>query len=155
NQITDLIDKGHEVSIFAFHQNKCEVIHQNILDYNLLDKAIYSKDIQISQSARYLDFLKFLISNRRQVNFYKIAQLIDSRKHGKIAINLRNYTRFKWILDYEPFDIIHVHFGTIAPYIAEMRTMGYFAKTRFVTTFHGYDISPHLMSTYRKTYEIL
>lgn len=155
NQITDLIDKGHEVSIFAFQQNNCDVIHQKILDYNLLEKTFYSKDIQISKSARYFDFLRFLISNRRHVNFYKIAKLFDYSKHGKKALNLRNYTRFKWILDYAPFDIIHVHFGTIAPYIAEMKTMGYFANTGFVTSFHGCDVSPYLMHTYPKNYEIL
>lgn len=155
NQITDLIDKGHEVSIFAYHQNNCEEIHQKILDYNLLRKIVYFNEIQISKTGRYIDFFKFLILNRKHINFYRIAKVFDFRKHGKKAFSLRNYTGFKWILDFAPFDIIHVHFGTVAVNIADMRKMGYFANTGFITSFHGCDISPNLMSTYPETYEIL
>jgi len=155
NQITDLMDKGHEVSIFAFQHNKCEVIHQRILDYRLLEKTVYSQGIKISRYGRYFSFFKFLISNRRDFNFTKITNHFEFRKRGIKTLNLSNYTRFKWILDSSPFDIIHVHFGTIAPYIAEMKTMGYFANTCFVTSFHGYDVSPHLMFKYPQTYEIL
>ncbi|MBO2544280.1 glycosyltransferase [Salegentibacter sp. BDJ18] len=155
NQITDLIDKGHEVSIFAFQKNNCEVIHQGVLEYNLLEKTVYFQEIQISKFGRYFDFLKFIVLNRKHINFFKIIQIFNFQRHGKKAINLRNYTKFKWILNHASFDIIHVHFGTNATYIAQMKALGYFANTRFITSFHGYDISPHLMNTYPKKYELL
>lgn len=155
NQITDLIDRGHDVFIFAFQQNKIELIHKKIQDYNLLEKTVYFNEIHISKSLRYFDFLRFLIINKGCINFYKLIQLFDYRKYGKKAFNLRNYTKFKWILDFAPFDIIHVHFGMNAIPIAKMKTLGYFANTGFVTSFHGYDISPHLMPMYPKVYKTL
>jgi colanic acid/amylovoran biosynthesis glycosyltransferase len=155
NQITDLIDKGHEVKIFAFHKNSTEGLHQDIIDYNLIEKTTYFHDTYVSKYSRYFLFFRFLILNKNQINFKLMSSLFNFSIHGRKALNLRNYTRFKWILDYAPFDIIHVHFGTNATYIAEMKTMGYFSSVGFVTSFHGYDISPHLLSKYLEFYKIL
>ena len=44
NMITGLIDKGHNVSIFSFRNNKKHVyLHPNIKKYALLDRVIYEK----------------------------------------------------------------------------------------------------------------
>jgi colanic acid/amylovoran biosynthesis glycosyltransferase len=44
NIITGLIDKGHDVSIFAFHKDvKNKNVHPNIKKYQLLDRVIYEK----------------------------------------------------------------------------------------------------------------
>ncbi len=155
NQITDLIDKGHDVCIFAFKENENEVIHQKITDYNLLEKVVYPRDMYIKKPLRYFNFFKFLILNRKHIHYPRLAKLFNYRKYGKKAFNLSNYTRFKWVLDHAPFDIIHAHFGMDAIPIAEMRTLGYFANTGFVTSFHGYDISPHLMTRYPEMYKTL
>lgn len=155
NQITDLIDRGHDVRIFAFNKNNSEVVHQKILDYELIDKTSYLREIHVSKFFRYFEFIHFLILNRHQINFKKLSTLFDISLYGRKAINLRNYTKFKWILDSAPFDIIHVHFGTVATYIADMKSMGFFSKIGFVTSFHGYDISPHLMTNYPVLYKKL
>lgn len=155
NQITDLIDKGHDVFIFANRKNENEVIHKKIIDYNLLEKVIYPRNIYLKKYSRYYHFIKFLILNRKHIHYRRLGKQFNYLKFGKKAFNLSNYIRFKWILDHAPFDIIHAHFGMDAVPIAEMRTFGYFANTGFVTSFHGYDISPHLMNKYPKFYKTL
>ena len=40
NQITDLIDKGFDITIFTYNKSKDTIIHQLFLDYNLEKKTI-------------------------------------------------------------------------------------------------------------------
>jgi len=43
NIITGLIDKGHNVFIFSFHQGELRYAHPNIKKYKLLDHVVYKK----------------------------------------------------------------------------------------------------------------
>jgi len=43
NQITGLIDRGHNVSIFSFCRDSLSYIHPDILKYKLLDRVVYKK----------------------------------------------------------------------------------------------------------------
>ncbi|HSC25154.1 MAG TPA: hypothetical protein VLB80_02960, partial [Candidatus Babeliales bacterium] len=43
NIITNLIDRGHKVSIFSFHKDDYVNMHPNIEKYNLLDRVTYNK----------------------------------------------------------------------------------------------------------------
>lgn len=136
NQITDLIDRGHQVLIFAYKKNTLDVTHQKIIDYKLLEKVHYAKAVSLPLSSRYIAFFRFLIKNKKHIDYRRLTR----------SFHLKTYEKFKWILDKAPFDIIHVHFGNIAIHIAEMRKWGYLKNTGFVTSFHGADISPHLIS---------
>lgn len=155
NQITELIDRGHDVHVFSYEKNQGDIIHQKVKVYQLDEKTIYLNGKFIGKLTRYIYFFKFLFFNRRKINFHKIKSHFNFKEHGIRALNLSNYTKYKWILDHAPFDIIHAHFGMDAIPIAEMRALGYFANTGFVTSFHGYDISPHLMDIYPEKYKLL
>src|SRR3989304_9236520 len=41
NQITGLIDRGHEVEIVAYHNPKEEKVHADVIKYGLLEKTHY------------------------------------------------------------------------------------------------------------------
>jgi len=155
NQITDLIDKGHTVTIFAFQQNKNKVIHQKILDYKLLEKTVFFKDTSSSMVLRYFAFLNFIFSNRKKIDFFKLIRIFNYKIYGRKALNLRNYTKFKWILKYGNIQIIHAHFGPNGVYIAEMKKFGFLTSTKLITSFHGYDLSPHLLTYYKNKYQDL
>src|SRR5579872_499794 len=43
NQITGLIDRGHNVKIFSFHRTNNDFMHSDIEQYKLLDKVTYEK----------------------------------------------------------------------------------------------------------------
>lgn len=43
NQITGLINKGHEVDVISFQRRKEDNIHEDVYQYNLLDKTQYIK----------------------------------------------------------------------------------------------------------------
>ena len=46
NSIIGLIDKGHKVSIFAFHKDDYKNIDPRIIEYDLLHKTTYSKSVK-------------------------------------------------------------------------------------------------------------
>lgn len=146
NQIIDLIDRGYDVSVFAYSKNSLKVIHEKILDYKLLERTYYPDNMNLSKYLRYLDFFKFLLLNRNKINFARLLKAFNFFKPGRKVFALTTYTKHKWILDKSPFDIIHVHFGTVAVNIVEMRKKGYLANTGFITSFHGVDISPELLA---------
>ena len=51
------------------------------------------------------------------------------------------------------FDIIHSHFGHNAKVVLNLKVFGIIdSKTKFVTTFHGYDLIPGKASFYKKAY---
>ncbi|SFC74067.1 colanic acid/amylovoran biosynthesis glycosyltransferase [Zunongwangia mangrovi] len=155
NQIINLIDEGYDVTIFSFNKNTNPIIHKNVLDYKLIDKTIYWEETKISKIGRFIEFLTFLLKNHEHISFRKIFRIFNFKKYGKKALNLRNYTRYRWITKQASFDIFHAHFGPSGKYVAEMKSFGFFSNAKFITSFHGYDISPHLLSYYIADYKLL
>ena len=126
NQIINLIDKGYDVTIFSFNKNTNSIIHKNILDYKLIDQTIYWEETKISKIGRFIEFLTFLLKNHEHISFRKIFRIFNFKKYGKKALNLRNYTRYRWIVKNASFDIFHAHFGPSGKYVAEMKSFGFF-----------------------------
>ncbi|MDX1718749.1 MAG: glycosyltransferase [Salegentibacter mishustinae] len=152
NQICNLLDMGHEVTIFAISRSENFILHQNHLVYNLMAKTVYLKDFKVSKLQRYFYFLAFLLRNRTNIDFRKLGKMFNYKRHGKKAFNLRNFTKYRWILNLGKFDIFHAHFGKAGAYIADIKSFGFCANTPLVTSFHGYDIHPGYMSDYKKNY---
>jgi len=153
NQICDLIDRGHEIRIFAFNRKNEEVIHQKIKDYSLLKKTVFYEQAYTSKLKRYFPFLKFQFLNSGNVNLKKISANFRFKEKPLKAFNLDFFYKNKWILDFGYFDIIHVHFGPNAIYIAELKELGFFQKTKMVTTFHGYDVNPAYIEDHKIKYD--
>ena len=49
NQITSLIDLGHEIEIFANYAAADTKIHQDVIRYNLLQRTCYHREIVCSK----------------------------------------------------------------------------------------------------------
>ncbi len=154
NQIIDLKKRGHEVKIFAFQKPKIDLTHHFIQEDNLLEHAYYQKIPKYGKIDRFFKLFGFLIRNSQKIDFSRILRILNYRKFGKKALNLSYFTRYKWILDHD-LDIIHAHFGHNGAYVAEMKNFGYLKNTNLVTTFHGYDIHPAHIPTYRDAYKNL
>lgn len=155
NQIVDLIDRGHEIQIFAFQRNESAILHQKILQYNLIEMTLYFKERQVSILRRYFPFLQFILFNHKHVNFRKLLTNFNFRKYGFRTITLRFFYKYWWILTNGNFDIIHAHFGINGSYIANLKSRGFLNRTKLVTSFHGYDLNPSRLNEYRNGYKKL
>ena len=60
NQITGMIDLGHEVDIFTFERGNLEKVHYEIIDYNLLSKVIYLNRVPKNKLIRILKPIKII-----------------------------------------------------------------------------------------------
>ena len=138
NQITGLLDLGHDVEIFAQTNPKDKKIHTDIEKYQLMKRVHYFS--MPSNKIKRISKAIFLIIK----NFYKaptkILKSLNVFKYGKTALSLKFLYLLVPFLD-KKFDIIHCHFGPngiLGMYIKEMGISG-----KYITSFHGYDVNSY------------
>lgn len=132
NQITGLLDSKHDVEIFARKNPHEEKTHSDVEKYRLMERVHY-----------------FNIPENRIIGILKAIYLIILNFHKcpmkmSICINIFRYRQLKLLyalmlfLD-KKFDIIHCHFGNngiLGTYLKEIGIQG-----KYITSFHGYDMS--------------
>lgn len=138
NQITGLLDLGHEVEIFAEYDPKQQKVHEDIERYHLMQRVHYP-DIPSNRLMRVLKALYLIITNFSKAPA-AILRSLNVFKYGKQALSLRLfYTLLPFIGKTNTYDIIHCHFGPTGTLGAILKTLG--LKGKLVVTFHGYDMS--------------
>ena len=138
NQITGLIDRGHEVDIYAEIKGNTNHVHPSVNTYQLLEKTYYLPQIPES------------ILERIIKGFYLIAQLgIQDPIRTLQSLNIFKYGKqslFLWLLYSlipnfnQDYDIIHCQFGHLS-----FKGMAFQAinspQAKLITIFRGFDIS--------------
>ncbi len=144
NQIAGLLDRGHEVDIYALDgpADITSKVHPIVKEYNLIERTYYSptppentSDLTPNEAQ-----LLFAAFNR---NPKACQDLIDVAKHGKRASKFRLLYRAVPFLEGKSYDIIHCQFGSIGLMGLLFRNLG-LLKGKLITIFHGSDISKYL-----------
>ena len=135
NQITGLIDLGHDVDIFALERGYTAKLHGDITKYDLLSRTHYPT----RKAGEPLGSLKSLVFHspgflRRPSSLLKIHSAI---KKGVPGLPFLFHCLPYFSNHY--YDIIHCQFGPNGNIGAEMKELG-ITNAKLVTTFHGYDI---------------
>lgn len=153
NQITGLLDLGHEIDIYARHNPNENVIHKDIKRYNLMEKTLYFAEPNNIFSrilkAVYLLFKNFRndpIKIMRSLNFFHYEKDIPLKMRLLLPLEYLYLTIFFLKKNY---DIIHCHFGRIGKYGVFLKRMGITAK--LITTFYGTDLT-HMIKKYGRNY---
>lgn len=136
NQITGLIDRGHDVDIYADVSRNEAKLHSAVEKYNLLDRTYYFQ-VPSNKLLRALKGLRLLLVNGL-VGPVILISLWSVFKYGKQAVSL--VYRSIMLLPKQPYDIIHCHFGPNGIKGAMLRDIGVF-QGKLITTFHGYDVN--------------
>ena len=80
NIITGLIDKGHDVSIFSFHEPKDDsYVHPNIEKYNLLKRVIY-KQLPAKLPDYDIVFCQFGYIGKKIIKIKRLGKWLKKRK---------------------------------------------------------------------------
>jgi colanic acid/amylovoran biosynthesis glycosyltransferase len=140
NQITGMLDREHEVDIYAARKGNTDKIHSKVTDYYLLKRVCYlsnykippNKFIRVIKAAGFT--LKGFIKDPKA-----ILNALNIFKYGRRALSLEVLYKSFPFLGKCPYDIIHCHFGPIGEKVASLKELG-IIQGRFVTTFHGQDI---------------
>lgn len=157
NQITGLIDLGHEVDIFANRPGNESKIHEDVRQYNLLDRTCYHRKIYESMPksklARAFKALRWLTKYIWEKPL-PILRSLNVFKCGRDAASLRLLYQIIPFLDKGPYDIIQCHFGPCGNLGVFLKDLGAITG-KVVTAFHGYDLSSYVKVKGNRIYEKL
>lgn len=155
NQITGLIDRGHEVHIYAQKKGEYEVQHSCVDDYKLLEKAYFYGAPNVIDGGRVRETLGLVFTvcamTIRRPNL--VLSLVRQNKMAQDVPFLQKMLLIE-LLGSEPnrYDVVHCHFGPNGNLGALLKKIGAI-KAKLVTTFHGFDLSKYLLSHGNGVYE--
>lgn len=155
NQIISLIDKGHKVKIYALYKGNTCKVHKVITKYELLNKVTYKPYFPKNKIKRVLKFFKFVFVNFFLIDWKLLIKSVNFFKYGKKTLNLELFYESKWFLFKDKPDVVHVHFGVYAVNIAELKKKGFLSNSKFIVSFHGFDINPSKIEYYKTYYKTL
>jgi len=135
DQITEMIERGHHVEIFARNKTDEEVVHEEIQEYNLLSSTHYP-NIPQNKIRRILSAGKTFAANFP----YRPRRVIESLrigKYGRDALSLR-MLHYSQSFEENDFDVLYCHFGPNGNLGSLLKQTG--TNARVITVFHGYGI---------------
>jgi colanic acid/amylovoran biosynthesis glycosyltransferase len=150
NQITGMINLGHDVRIFALApQKKLKKIHEDIIEYKLLDRLEYhgkpssrKKEISILLSDMVKSPLQF--SNR-------LLHSLNYKQFNKRSLTLAAYFLLRTYDKYKDFDIVNPHLGPVG--INSLFLKDIYPDIKFITHFHGFDFTSRVRSNGSNLYD--
>ena len=145
-----MIDRGHDVVIFAYPPRKDQTSnHQAIDRYGLLNRSRHFRRGYHQRAAHIVRLLA-----RSGIRGTRVA--LDVRRAAARAGLKGAYLPYRALVinDAGPFDVILAHFGRRGRELAVMRSVGAL-NTPFATIFHGYDMSRYLDTEGETVYDQL
>ena len=141
NQITGLIDSGHEVDIYSRMTPSQGKVHPDVEEYKLYKHTYYLNDVPENKIKRILKAIKLFA-----INFHKspltIANSLNIFKYGREALSLYLFYHAVAFLR-KQYDIIHCHFGPNGNFGSILKSIG--IKGKLVVVFHAYELSKLLV----------
>jgi colanic acid/amylovoran biosynthesis glycosyltransferase len=138
NQITGLIDRGHDVDIFAESPRE-HVLHPDIERYGLLTRTHYWPRVPTQRSVRWLKGVGLFA--REAASRPRVARVIANvAAYGRESLSMRLAYSAWPVVDGRRYDVIQCHFGPMGIRGMALRDMGLLEGT-LITSFHGYDLS--------------
>lgn len=145
NQITGLLDRGHEVDIYPDKPSTIVQITSEVTRYRCQERTYY---VQWPNNRfwRLLKATGLFVGNfyknpgglLRSLNIFKY----NFSKNGEQAAILKLFYSSIPFLNQQPYDIIHCHYGRNGIRGMLLREIGVL-RGKLITTFHGYDVNSY------------
>jgi colanic acid/amylovoran biosynthesis glycosyltransferase len=154
NQITGLLDRGHDVRIYPLNgkPDNLSKIHPIIEQYNLLDRTYYPPTRPDNLLWKYLKGLGLILKNLHRGSLSLLQSKVFTYNHE--VWSLKWLYRAMLFLDREEYDIIHCQFGTLSAMGLLFRDLG-ILPGKLIVTFRGIDISQHVQEQGEDVYDQL
>lgn len=157
NQITGLIERGHEVDIYAYEPSLDTKSHEDVAKYDLLSRTIYYGDsirkIPPNRILRFYQGFALLMANFDK-NPQALLKSLNMFKFKRQAVALRTLYQIAPFMGKGDYDVVHCHFGPNGILGVYLKDLGVFTG-KVITVFHGYDISQYIMQHGRDVYKYL
>ena len=152
NQLTGLIDRGHEVDVLAQRRGEC-LEHPDLKRYGLTRRVTYPP---VLPTGRVLRIAKagglVLRSGWRRPG--AVRRALELRRYPAVGPSLRLLYNVAALIPGRRYDAIHCHFGPNGILAAALREVGVLDGP-IVTTFHAYDLTKYVRKWGRGLYEHL
>ncbi len=140
NQITGLLDMGHDVRIYARLGLGGDVVPADVEKYRLDQRVNYPVTIPRNKILARLRVLMLLLPAliKSPSRTFRVVRNLVRRKGGF------SYRLFFLAMDFlrERYDIIQCHFGPNGNIGASLKQIG--IDARVITTFHGHDVTSYV-----------
>lgn len=146
NQITGLLDRGHQVTIYAHKKREETKVHPDVTKYGLVRHCRYHQMPQ-NKLRRVLQAIMLILKKPG------LIRTINLIKYGKEVLSLEPLFLGN-IAAKRQHDIILCHFGNLGNLGAIIRDAG-FIRGKLVTTFHGKDMSTYIRERGPRIYRLL
>ena len=154
NQATGLIDRGHQVDIYANSPGDTSKVHPAIAKYNLLDRTYYFPEIPDNIFRRIWKGIGLLLAGCYR-DPGRFLDALNVLKYGEKALSL--WLLYTVIPQFDrQYDIIHCQFGTQSYRAMSFQTINA-PDAKLIATFRGDDISRFVrekgQNVYRKLFK--
>ena len=154
SQMIGLLKEGHEITIFAEENSNETKAHDDVLEFKLLEKVVYTPKLPKRIIKRQLVFLRLFFKY-----FYKnplvIIRSLNFFRYKSKALNLELFCQAIPFLDYRNFDVVHCHFGAMGLKGGYLKSLGLLKESKLLTAFHGKDVNANYIINTRRYYDIL
>ncbi|MCG5056862.1 MAG: glycosyltransferase [Limnoraphis sp. WC205] len=156
NQITGLIERGHQVDIYADSPQDQDKFHADVEKYQLSNRTYYRPRWSHPRRKAALKGLGLFLENFPK-NPPVLLRSLNVFQYKQEAYSLRLLYAAIPMIGKKPYDIIHCHFGQLGQKGVTLREIGAI-QGRLITSFHGADVnSPVWYSrggTYKKLFKL-
>jgi colanic acid/amylovoran biosynthesis glycosyltransferase len=140
DQVTGLLDRGHEVEVFARVPQKSAVQHAAVARYGLIERTHYWLDDTGGTLRQTLRRTAQLFVRGHRGFASTLLRCLDLRANGDLTLTLRMWPYASAMLLERPYDVVLAHFGPNGVAAERLREVGAF-RAPLGTVFHGYDVS--------------
>jgi colanic acid/amylovoran biosynthesis glycosyltransferase len=154
-QVTGLLERGHDVEIFAQQPGDDPVKHRDVETFELMKRIRYLNTSASSPSklAGFAQRARLLLGSLHRKPAVALRAL-DVIKFRRSALSLGVLRSVAPFLDQKPYDIVHCQFGTLGHLGLLLKETG-LVRGKLVTSFRGYDISYYINAHGSQVYRLL
>lgn len=153
NQITGMLDRGHDVQIFATRHSNQGKIHTTIHQYGLLEKTVFLPSPSRRPALSWARALALSVRNGswRHWRHWRQARQAFALTQGQDAFRLL-FAALS-VAEFPPFDIVHCQFSSLGPLAIKLRRLGVLSGNLIVSV-RGFDITKNMPDRQHDYHEV-
>ncbi len=137
-QVVGLIERGHDVTVFADRPRGESMTHTDFERHGLAERTRYLAMPSNRVLRVLLAFGHLMMVGPRRTP--ALLRSLNVFRHGRDAASLRLFFWAVRLLGQPRFDVLHCHFGPVGGMVETLRDIGA-VQGRLATTFHGADLT--------------
>jgi colanic acid/amylovoran biosynthesis glycosyltransferase len=153
NQVTGLLDLGHDIEIFALKPGDLRKVHDDVIGYGLLKRTTFLPRVPVGR-------WELALKGLREAIWHfpghpgVILRALDLRKFRKLRTSFKVILRCIAFLGRGSFDVVHCHFGPCGNVGLQCHLTGA-VRGKMVTAFHGFDLTSYVRKNGKGVYDAL